>query len=77
MLFRKNQFFIFFRNNILLLLFILLICFIHNNLRKNTIIIKKYEPKFGLYYKSFVQKGVGTKYKTIHIWSYPQKLAIS
>ena len=27
--------------------------------------------------QSFVQKGVGTKYKTIHICSYPQNLAIS
>ena len=26
--------------------------------------------------QSFAQKGVGTKYKTIHIWSYPQNLAI-
>ena len=25
--------------------------------------------------QSFVQKEVGTKYKTIHIWSYPQNLA--
>lgn len=24
----------------------------------------------------FHAKGVGTKYKTIHIWSYPQNLAI-
>ena len=27
--------------------------------------------------QSFAQKGVGTKYKTIHIWSYPQNLATS
>ena len=25
--------------------------------------------------QSFAQKGIGTKYKTIHIWSYPQNLA--
>lgn len=25
---------------------------------------------------NFVQKRAGTKYKTIHIWSYPQNLAI-
>ena len=29
----------------------------------------------GYYYQSFVQKRVGAKYKTIHIWSYPQNLA--
>ena len=27
-------------------------------------------------HQSFVQKGIGVKYKTIHIWSYPQNLAI-
>ena len=26
--------------------------------------------------QSFVQKEIGVKYKTIHIWSYPQNLAI-
>ena len=31
-------------------------------------IMHKKRITFGLYYQSFVQKGVGTKYKTIHIF---------
>ena len=34
------------------------------------------KPKYNIAQnQSFVQEEVGTKYKTIHIWSYPQNLA--
>ena len=47
-----------------------------NNIGINNIFWGRVKNPGGYYYQSFVQKRVGTKYKTIHIWPYPQNLAI-